>query len=206
MFPHLREKRLPDVPPPLRQHGEEQALAEKLERLLATLDRALNEIPVEVEQRPNGHAVWGFGAIGYRTDPRARVVRPLVRHEGVSIPQRIQAELFRPLCTRVWLFPLLRHLGLSDPWQQRHLFVDDDMRSYQQRWLPRVAWERMPNAPRFTRLRRQLVPSALALDRELLSIALASRTYPRGCGFVSSRLYNRVWGNEAAFRQVAREN
>ena len=59
--------------------------------------------------------------------------------------------------------------------------------------------------PRFRELRRRLLPEALALDPELVRIALKARRLPFG-GSLGAPDFNRAWRYEAAFRACAREN
>jgi hypothetical protein len=197
---------LPDVPAHLWKFGEEQALGRRLARLIDWLDGNLAEMPVEVEKRPGGHCAWVFGAIGYRVDRESRSVLPFTRVGGTRLPWTgIDVELFKPLRTREWITPLLAHIGASAHPRQGHLFVDEAQRKRQEAWLTGAAWRRIRCDPRFRRLRRQLLPSALGLDPEIMSIALRARISSRRDG-VSARLYSHVWRHLESYRRVAAEN
>lgn len=200
----IASRRLPDVPVWMRMHGEEQAARRRLEHLLDALDRMLERGAIKVEDRPPGHRVWVFGAIGYRVNPVLRGVVVYFRMGGAAVPQPAVVDVFRPLCTSYWLVPVIRFLGLS-PWGvQGDLFLDARAVHSLEEWLAEAAWRRIRADARFRWLRDRALPQALGLDPELVSIALASRASARGG--LTSAVFNRVWSNEAAYRRVAREN
>jgi hypothetical protein len=109
------------------------------------------------------------------------------------------------LTTRAWLPWLIEDLGLSEQGVQGRLFVSSEEAIFSDDWLVYTANRLLRRDPRFRRLRREALPNAFRLDPVLTSIALAARPEPyEDC--LSSAIYNMVWGHEAVFRKIAREN
>lgn len=203
-FVPLARARRPGVPNDIRRDPGHRVLPLRLERLVAALDRLLED-PVRVVTAPGVRTAWVFGTIGYRVCARRRTVTPMLRADGVEAPMPWRVELARPLCAPDFLARLACVLGLSDAGPQQHLFVGEGEAGRQLRWLAAAAYRMVSADERFVRLRRQLLPSALALDPEVMHLARRARVLPYGA-VVSAAGYTHAWQQSDALARVQREN
>lgn len=173
--------------------------------LCSHLDSLL-EHPAVWHDEGDTRTVIALGCVAYRVDSTARCVTPgRWRNGGDFEPGEFVVELGMPLTTRAWLPWLIEELGIAGKIAQDDLITDDEWVSYFNNWLVDITHRLLRQDPRFRRLRREVLPRAFRLDKELIGIALAARPKPLG-GSLTSSVYNVVWRHEQAFRQVAREN
>lgn len=205
-LPHVRvgDALLPAVGPSFEDDPRGVVVLRRLARVLAWLDDQLLE-PIEVEARGCFRTVWVFQLIGYRIDGNRHLVEPMRRKGGAEFPQTYSVELLRPLSSPDWVPFILQDQGLSDFGPQRHLFRRDRAIAIEERWIATEAYKRLLCDERFRRLRKNLLPSALALNPELMRIVRACDERGQGKG-VNSEDYSLIWRHERAFSTVAREN
>lgn len=205
-LPHLRvgDAGLPDDLPVFADDLEGVLPRLRMAGLLRWLDGRLNR-PTEIEVSSRRRTVWVFGSIGYRVDYALRRVVPLLRMGGQVLRQDYTVELLRPLSNPRWVPFILREAGLSDYGPQRPLFRADGSIGLQEGAIAEATFRRLARDERFRELRRRLLPSALALDPELLRIAHACRDRHYKAAVDSVR-YSLIWRHDSAFRTAAREN
>ena len=145
-----------------------------------------------------------FESLAYEinTDRRSIVSGTLV--QGRYEPNNVVFEIGRPLTSHLWLIPVLKNLNLADAAQGDLFFVDSELDDIAQ-WLAQTTYRLLLRNPDFQEFRRIGLPKLFKLPKDIYSIALASRPRPIG-PLMDSRMFNDVWRNEKAFRQVAREN
>lgn len=161
--------------------------------------------PVRVQKlRPNVWRVVVFGCLTYTVFPdEGRIAsgrRVGKGHEYFDFT----FEVGKPLATPYWIRYVLEHIGLIDRSQQDLLCSDEDLKQ-DMRLLEVTLYRLLLREPLFRELRDKTLPRALNIPRDILWIAMASRTRQKGPMLTSYELA-RVWRNAAAFRQVAREN
>ena len=161
--------------------------------------------PVSISQLPNdGRQIEVFGALAYRVEPEKREIAVGKLIDGLWEPIPFTFELGRPLSSAYALNAVVEALGLDDesPCAADGSEVGEDPLKP---WLTETVYRLLQRDPAFRRLRRETLPKAFDLPRDIHSIALACRTRPVG-PLLDSTTFNTVWYYERQFRQVAREN
>jgi hypothetical protein len=100
---------------------------------------------------------------------------------------------------------VVRKLRLSDQGPQASLFCNDTEREDEERWIICSAYRFLLRDPRFRHLRRVRLPRALALDPEMVALALAIRRRPAYAG-LDSREFSWAWRHQGILREAARDN
>ena len=161
--------------------------------------------PVSVSQLPHGgRQIEVFAALAYRVEPQKREIAVGKLIDGVWEPIPLTFELVRPLSSAYALEAVVELLGLVD---ESHSEADDSdgREDHLKSWLTGTAYRLLLRDPAFRQLRRETLPKAFSLPRDIYAIALASRARPEG-PLLDSLTFNTVWRHEQQFRQVAREN
>lgn len=128
--------------------------------------------------------------------------------DGRNEPLAEVFELGHPLADNGWIRYVIEHIWPDKfPWgaAQGNLFLSWEETEAVIEWLVETTYRLLLQQPTFRRLRKELLPRALALPADIRLIALASRIRPLG-PLLDSRTFNLVWRNERSFRVVAREN
>jgi hypothetical protein len=204
-FPDFEHVHAVPIPEPLRRAFPERVLRDWLRRLCRELDLRLHA-PISVLQQGPVRIVRVFRVLEYVVDLRRRKAYGRLRCAGrVSAPETEALDLLRPMRTQHWVPWFMGDTGIwpLEPPVQGDLFERE--RRACRNWLTRSLFELLQRDRRFIRLRRKVLRETVALDPDLVQIALRSRLGGAGTPVLASD-YNRVWRNERAYRQVAREN
>ena len=161
--------------------------------------------PIQSRSLGNGiRRIKVFGAIAYVIDTIENGIYVGEWRDGKLIETAAIFEIGRPLITSKWLQPVLEHAGMFQE-EQGDLFFGEAHFYRVGNWIADTAYRLLKRDPRFLYLQRRALPKALGLPADIYRLAMASRTHSAG-PLLDSRTFNTVWGNQKAFRQVAREN
>lgn len=181
-------------------------LRSRLARLCAWLDARLDEPPRVVELGPC-RQITVFACVGYDIDFVSRQVSAVRIHpNGARQALSHEVELLQPLSTAYWLHWVLAYLGLGETEAQLSLFGAPPPASGHDDWLADSAYRLLGRDPRFEDLRRVALPHALALDRDVVALALRARHAHWLQNCVPRSTFNLVWRHAEIFRRLAREN
>jgi hypothetical protein len=176
----------------------------RLLQLCEWLDDRL-ERPFRVERAGRcGRRIRVFDSLAYSIYPDDRFVIAGTIYLGGYEPSKDVFEVGQPLISPLWLKSVLRNLHLADA-DQGDLFFRAEENHDLSCWLADAAYRLLLRNPDFCDFRRRTLPGLFKFPQDIYGIALAARSVPAG-PLLNSRTLNNVWGNERAFRQVAREN
>ena len=177
----------------------------RMKRLCERLD-ALLDAPVRSSKlSPTCTRLPVMGAWAFEADSALRRISagPL-SESGCLSPISAPFEVGIPLEESDWIPSLLRRLGVGFV-VQRDVFLSAAGEEEWDRWLLGTVKDFLRHEVRFQSLRRDRLAYALGIPRDIIGMALASRTRPVG-RLLDSFLLNIVWQREVLFRQTAREN
>ncbi len=182
--------------------------AEAFQSQLATLRKALHKLldnPLRLVEKCGGREVILFESIIYRISPKARHIDALrVDSSGHLFQDGYTRDVFPVLSRRMALLPLLDRLGIWERTPQADLFLDSKTLTIRKLALAAAVWPALKRDWRFRYLRHSLLPQRLALDKDVLSLALRCRLDPKES--VTTQSFTSVWQQKELLETVAREN
>lgn len=191
--------------PSSRLHNKELHLEAKwsLVELCKWLESRLHRPLTVIKQKSGERRIEVFESFAYTISPEDRYFSASEIVEG-DFPRNYNVEIGRPLSTSNWLEYVLVKLQLNYEYQG-NLFVPCGFEGEHAEWLYKSAYSLLKKQAAFVKLRKELLPKAFQLPKQVYSIALASRCRPKGL-MLDSNTFNTVWQNEEKFTQVAKEN
>lgn len=146
-----------------------------------------------------------FGAVTFGVDTEKQHISHGCLIDGKYRASGETFEVGQPLPSYKFLLPILENRQLTTKDHPDLCFDEPQHDLWLEYWLARKCFSLLKKQLSFQEFRRATLPGLFEIPADIRSIALASR--PRPCGLaLDSNTLNRVWRNQNAFRQCAREN
>jgi hypothetical protein len=191
------------IPEELAGEWEQEQAMRRLLALCHWLDRQL-DAAIKVSALPcNARRIEIFDALAFTVQFQERQLHFAQPDDEHGKPITTPFEVGHPLSSPDCMLPIMAHLGLLLGRKDEYYFPTN-FAGQLNNWVKNIAYRLLLLEPRFQKLRRKTLPAAFGLPPDILDIALACRTPPKG-PLLSSDLVNLVWSNQDRFRRVAKE-
>lgn len=187
---------------------ESSSDAKTFQSQLATLRKALHKLldnPIRLDEKGGGREVTLFESIIYRISPKLQSIKAFrIGSSGHLLGDAYRRDVFPGLGAHYDLLPLLDRLGIWERTPQADLFCDGKSQFIRKSALAAAVWPALKRDWRFRYLRHSLLPQRLALDKDVLNLALRCRIAPQER--ITAESFTRVWQHKALLESVAQEN